>query len=480
MNVCSLIERAAEKDSARIAIINAATDRYISYGELHTLVLKVASGLLSNGVKEGDRVAIFLDNSEDFVIFFFAILRIGAIAVPIKTVFKEIELSEIFSNSDPRLVVIDENYIARCLSFLEGRTLIVNGAQKRVIRGVRRCIPFEELYQAEMSDNLPVTTSEMQLASINYTYRGFGYPLGAMLTHGTYVHGGIGVVKVLHPKPGERMLIVLPMSHIFTLVACVVAPLTYNGSMTILNSIRPKSIFACIEKYRIDMAAGVPTLYKILMDNYDRKFNLQTWNRSMVGGSYMSYEDSIAAEKMFNLRIIHGYGLTEYTPIIANRVDNYRHGTLGTRCHGVEIKIVSEDGRVCKQGEMGEILIRSPYMMQGYYKRKLDSDRVIKNGWLHTGDMGWKDQDGYYRFSGLKKEMVKVGGNSVDLKELGAALSLYQYTKQVKIEVVEDELWGCVTVARIESDRELNSNEIRAYLSDKLAGYKMPRHILPS
>jgi len=314
------------------------------------------------------------------------------------------------------------------------------------------------------------SASNDHIATINYTYRGLGEPMGAVLTHGNYHHGAIGYIRLTKVVTSQRVLLITPMSHIFTLVSCVIVPLLRGATVVIMKTFIPSHIFKTIEDNKIDFLIAVPTIYVSLLKNYEKdRFDISSLKYGITGGSYLSESLNKEIKEKMGVELLQGYGLTETMPITCNPHSRNKAGSLGVAGHEVKVKIVD-----------GEILVAGPTVMKGYYNKNGENEKYFKNGWFKTGDLGYVDEDGYIYFKGLKKDIIKVGGNNVDLNEVKDVLSSFPGARNIRLDVVEDELWGYRVYAgmSISSEKEITEKEVKSFCSEKIALYKIPKKIL--
>jgi long-chain acyl-CoA synthetase len=233
-----------------------------------------------------------------------------------------------------------------------------------------------------------------------------------MVPHGQYIHGARVLQAGLQAKPEERMLIILPMSHIFTLIGCIFVPILHNVTSVIANTLHPRKIFKFIKELKINHITAVPEIYLLLEKFKDTAGQLPSLKVFVCGGSLLTHEDYDRIKRAFNIDLLHGYGLTEFTPVSRNKRGEARAGTVGPLCENVECKIIPEE----KNGA-GEILIKTRHMFRGYYKNPKATKEAFEGDWFKTGDIG-KIKDGHLIFIREKKRTRNVNGNMVDLKEL--------------------------------------------------------------
>jgi long-chain acyl-CoA synthetase len=487
MNLSVLLHKVSRENPGKTALIEG--DKKLSYGELWDNIKRLTRAFWKIGIRKDDKAAIILPNCKEFIFSFFALLRINAIAVPLKPAFTGFELKGIFQNCNPRVIITTPSFLDKLMpedrELLENRMVIVLGEMDSRFRGndkEEKPFTFKQLYEIGKDERLPeISTENNQTASINYTYRGYGYPLGAMLGHRHYIHAAIRYIKLTKTTSKERLLLVLPQSHIFTLIGCVVVPLLSAATVIIAKSYSPKRIFKAVSNYRINSIVSVPTLYSALLRNFNSgKWDISSLQVGISGGALISAELQCEIKDKMGIDVFQGYGLTECFPVTCNPGAKNKFGSLGIQGYGVEIKIVDDSGREKAINETGEIIVRCPSVMFGYYGMEKETKEVLKNGWFYTGDYGRLDEDGYLYFEGLKKRIVKVGGNTVDLTEVENTLSAHPAIRTAKVYAKPNSLWGHLLTAEVSliSDSEIDGKKIKGFCKQRLAAYKIPRTII--
>lgn len=381
-----------------------------------------------SGIRRNFLVPVFLDNSVDFVRSFLGLVKMGAKPIPVKREYRKIELDEIFKNSQPQAVIAEAPHLKIIEPYLPQKIVIKRKDGKLELQQK----PAEEIKPAEIAS---------EIASINYTYRGCGYPLGAMVPHVQYIHGAKVLQAGLQARAMEKMLIVLPMSHIFTLIGCLFVPILHGVTSVIANTIHPRMIFELIEEFKINHITAVPEIYLLLEKFRDIAGKLLSLKVFVSGGSSLFPEDYDRIKEAFSVDLLHGYGLTEFTPVSRNMRGEARAATVGPLCDGVECRINSKD-----ENTAGEILVKTDSMFRGYYRYPQITQEAFDGEWFKTGDIG-KIVDGHLIFEKEKKQTRKVNGNMVDLEELERVLNLVDKN---------------------------NPSDRRAFLKDKIAAYKIP------
>ena len=407
------------------------------------------------GIRKGYLVPLFLGNSIDFIDSFFALMNLGAIPVMVKLEYRKLELVEIFANCKPQAVISEKNHLPFLESFLAGVLVI-----ERSSLGLR-------LVQSQDKPQRPSELPE-DIATVNYTYRGYGYPLGALVPHNQYVHGAQTLQTGLQGKPGEKMLVTIPMSHIFTLVGCIAVPVLNRITAVITQTIHPRIVFQLIREHNIEYLTSVPHIYRLLLRLKEESADLGCLRAFVSGGTVLTAEEHAEISAGFGVEVLHGYGLTECTPVSRNIRGQARGGTIGPICDGIDCRIADPSG-----AGLGEILIKTPYMAKGYLDRDRETREAFDGKWFKTGDRGCF-QDGHLVFAEEMKNTRKINGNMIDLEEVRKAILLDDQIARVDIHYANNSLF-----ARCGVDRKVEpaskARELTVNLRELLAAYKIPR-----
>ncbi len=426
-------------------------ERFLDSDGFRLAVESTAARLTAMGVVPGSPVPLFLENSLEFPICFLALIRIGAIPVMVRLYYRSRELSSIFENLNPRVVITEKNHLPIISPWLKKCLVIVRekGSFSVAQTGEEPCIPIE----------IPD-----EVATINYTYRGYGYPLGAMATHGQYLEGARAFFTCLKGAPGEKMLVTLPYSHIFTLVGCLIVPLMEGITPVVSRTMNPRGLFDIIEKERITHMLAIPELYDLLGRLKKEENDLSSLQVFISGGSQLTPDQHRKFSEMFSAEVIHGYGLTEFTPAFSNRRGEVRPGTIGVACDGVGFSLAED----------GEILLDTPHITRGYYRREKETREAFDNGLFRTGDIG-KVEDGHLVFVKEKKRTRKINGNIVDLTEIEDAIRDFPATDKFQVDYADGRLTAHVSFS---GDDAVNKERLRDYLIESIARFKVPQILI--
>jgi long-chain acyl-CoA synthetase len=480
-NLREMVERRAIENKDKVYIY--FYDDVITFQQFNERVNRFANGLKTMGVKHGDIVHIYMNNSPDFLYAALAANKLGAIAGPINCWWSAEEVKFLLNDSEGRFLVVDSAYyyniesIKPDLKYL--KTIIYHGDD-----APSNTTPYSELIKH--SDTLEdVNISPDDDAFLFYTSGTTGKPKGALLTHSNALYAVMGVRSVLHSdeeKGDEVALIFLPLFHVNAMMSMISG--LYSGiSITLRTSFSASEFGEVVERYKVTFFSGVPAVYNILILVADevKKHDLSSLKFGICGAAPLSEETFKKFESIYGIKIIEGYGLTEGTVVSTlNPLNGVRKiGSIGKALPGQEVKIVNDDGKELPPKEIGEIVIRGGAIMKRYYKRPEETSQTIVDGWLHTGDIGYMDEEGYFYIIDRKKDLIIRGGENIYPKEIENAL--YEHPKVMDAAVigVPDKVMGEEAKAFIvlKPGEKMNAEEIQDYLKTKLASFKIPKYV---
>ncbi len=419
--------------------------------EIKTLLRKA-------GIGNNNLAALFLENSADYVAVFLALIDLGAKPIPVNLAYRKIELDEIISNAEPHAIIAESGHMSLVQPYAKGRIVIERLGGTWAIHQPDEKMPI--------SDSMD---TGCDIASINYTYRGYGYPLGALVPLRQYYTGAKVLQEGVQLNRGENILIVLPMVNIFTLVGCLFHPLLHGITLIIAHRRNPMQMLDYIRRYRVDNVLAVPELFDLLMKFRDDAGDISSLKAFLSGGSILPVGQYRSLGVLFNVDLIHGYGLTEFTPVSRNIRGSIKPGSIGVVSRGVECRIDCPDG--CGSGE---ICIQTDDMTKAYHRRPLETAEAFGEGWFKTGDTG-RFEDGHLVFTGEKKRTRKVKGNMVDLEEVRKALLTYPKLKDAVLDYNENTISAQIAIDSAASfDNEVLN--IKKSLEHRIASYKIPKN----
>ena len=484
LNLNQLLDRAAADFSQKTALVFGA--RRITYRQLGESVEKLASSLYNLGVRKSDKVALWLPNCPEFVFSFFAVLRLGAVVVPINTMFKREEACFIIEDSQAKILIcsIDkakdsENILARVETLFNLISLPAPAQNKLVLS-------FHDLLRHPKGYFLDSPLAGDDLAQIVYTSGTTGRPKGACLTHKNLISNIQDCAKIIKFNQRDSLICILPLFHSFALTVCMLLPIYKGGRIVIMRAVRPfKRVIRAIFRQRVTIFIGVPSIYSILsgikMTAFQRlaNFFINPIRLCISGAAALPVKVSQDFEKKFRRPLLQGYGLTEASPVVSLNPLGGRHifDSIGLALPSIKVKVVGKQGQELPCGEVGEILVKGPNVMNGYYNLEEETKKTLKDGWLYTGDLAKIDPQGFIYIIGRIKEMINVRGFNVYPREIEDLLYQYSGVKEVAVVGIPHRHRGEVPVAFVVSERELKQKEVIDYLRINLASYKVPLKI---
>ena len=460
------------------AIVMRAGDQAISYAELDRAARGVATRLRERGVGPGDKVALLVPNVPEFTIAYFGILYAGAAVVPINVLAVAPEVSYFLKDSEARMLIVhplfEEIGRAGAAPLAVPIVLATSEVAPDTLGELASGEPFDPLHP----------TSPQDTAVVLYTSGTTGKPKGAELTHSNLLLNCTLVVPRLLPATdtAHRALATLPLFHSFGQTVIQNGMIAQGGSFTLLPRFDPEQAFQLIERDRLTLFAGVPTMYfSLLHHRGDRAYDVSSLRGCLTGGAPMPVEVLYAFEEKFNVQILEGFGLSETSPVASFNVltKPRKPGSIGYPVWGVEMAIVNEADQPLPDGEHGEICIRGHNIMKGYLNRPDENKEALRGGWFHSGDIGYRDADGCYWIVDRKKDMILRGGFNVYPREVEEVLYQHEAVMEAAVIGVPHESHGeeVKAVVALKPDAKVTAEELQSFCKDRLAAYKYPRLI---
>jgi long-chain acyl-CoA synthetase len=453
-------------------------DMQLGYAEVDRAAAGVAASLLARGISPGEKVALLVPNVPEFTIAYFGILYAGATVVPINVLASAAEVSYFLKDSGARLLIAHPLFLQAAEEGarpLDVSVVIASSGDEAGTLG--------EMAAAEPLDS-PHATAPQDTAVILYTSGTTGKPKGAELTHSNLLLNCALVVPQLVPLRAEphRALATLPLFHSFGQSVIQNGMIASGGSFTLLPRFTPEDAFACIERDRLTLFAGVPTMYfGLLHHRGDRAHDVSSLELCLTGGAPMPVEVMNAFEEKFNVEILEGFGLSETSPVASfNMLGRPRKaGSIGYPVWGVEMRIVNDADEPLPDEERGEICIRGHNIMKGYLGREDATKEALRGGWFHSGDVGYRDEDGCYWIVDRKKDMILRGGFNVYPREVEEVLYEHEAVAEAAVIGVPHESHGeeVKAIVALAPGARADAEELKAFCKDRLAAYKYPRLI---
>lgn len=473
-------------------------DSQISYENLYKRCAAVAKQLHTLGVKKGDRVALLFPNHPEFVSAFFAVVGLGAAVVPVNPLLKSDEIAHILSDSQAKLLLVEERCLAEALAALGGKN---NQELFQELEHIIVCkhdrslaLPKAELAPKTIMQELTAETSadfrfdieqisKEDLALIVYTSGTTGKPKGALLTHSGIVSSikeslfdGFDINK------SDRFLGALPLCHIYGAGVLVYFNIARGTSLVILPKFEAKKVLELLSRHRVTILPLVPTMYQfLLMEMQEQNYDTSSLRICFCAAAPLSAELHKQIEDSFGVQVYEGYALSETA--CGGTINPYKarkQGSIGKPINCLEITIRSEDGKALPAGaeNIGEIAVRGPNVMLGYHgKPEATAEVFADGGWFLTGDLGYKDEEGYLYIAGRKKELIIRGGSNIYPREVEEVIARLPQVADVAVVGVPDKLMGERVKAVIvrKQGQELDEEQVKNFCAEHLAQYKVPR-----
>jgi long-chain acyl-CoA synthetase len=488
--------------------------RAISYRELDELTNRFANALISLGVRKGDRVALLMPNCPQMVLAYYGGLRAGAMMVPTSPLYVESELEYQLGDADASVVV--------CLSALFGQVQAVRSRLPRlrhvVVTNIKDFFPtrlrllftisqerkdghrvrlpsdgtthsLTRLLARARATDPGVAVAADDLALLQYTGGTTGVAKGAMLTHRNLVANTLQVrawfANLANPDGSDVVLGVLPLFHIYAMTTVMNFSIRGGGTMVLQPRFVVDDVLKAIHRERPQLLPGVPTMYTAINHALEKlsRYNLRSLKGAISGAAPLPLEVQKQFEELTGARIVEGYGLTEASPVThcSPLGGERRPGSIGIPLPSTEAAIFDQETgtRRLGPGETGELAIRGPQVMRGYWKRPDETAQVLRDGWLFTGDIAWVDEGGYFSIVDRKKDMIISGGMNFYPREVEEPLYQHPKVKEVVAVGIPDERWGeAVKVYIVLRDGEsATAQEILEYCHTRMARYKVPKFV---
>ncbi|MEP6795493.1 MAG: AMP-binding protein [Saprospiraceae bacterium] len=506
-NLNSFLSEAMEKFADKTAFY--CMGKSMTYGEMDKASRQMAGYLQSRGLKPGDRVAIMMPNLLQYPIALFGCIRAGLVIVNTNPLYTPRELLYQLKDSGVQGIIIVENFashlqeiigetqieteiltsIGELLGTIKGS--IVNFVVRKVKRMVPKfSIPNTVTFKDAIAHGKNFTIKEFEdgpdkVIAHQYTGGTTGVAKGAMLTNRNIMANMLQIKGCLDTRlrEGEEItLCPLPMYHIFAFIVNCLAMMAY-GSMNVLvtNARDIKSVIKEFKNHKITVMTGVNSLYNALLN--DKDFAKSDFSQFKFGvGGAMAIQKSVNDrwKAVTGSDLIEGYGMTEASPVVSvNPIDGTaRIGTIGLPVPSTDVRIVDDNGVVQPVGQRGEIQVKGPQVMKGYYNKPVETANTIRDGWLCTGDIGIMDEDGFFRIVDRKKDMIIVSGFKVFPNEIEEVVSAHPKVKECAAVGIPNEKSGEVLkLFIVKKEKSLSKNELLDYCKENLTGYKMPKEI---
>ena len=485
-----LLEASAKNFPQHTAVVY--NERQITYAQLDLLTNQFGNALTSLGIKKGDSVALFLPNIPQFVIAYFGILKAGAVVTAISPLHREREVEYQLSDSGTQTIIALDSIYSIVKKVREKtplkQVIITRLAENAPQLNYPNTLDFDYLVK-----NSPETAPKIKvnplkdLAALQYTGGTTGTAKGAMLTHQNLLSNALAFAAWIKGKPAkETFLTALPLFHIYGMTTSMTVPISLAAKMVLMPKFEIAKILETIQREKVTVFCGVPTMYSALLANCEMgKYDLTSIRVCISGASSLPPKVQKKFMEVTGGFLAEGYGLTEASPVThCNPVDKsmrtVKVGSIGMPLPDTDARIVDlETGEPLKQGETGELAVKGPQVMKGYWQKPEETPLVLRDGWLLTGDIARMDEDGYFYITDRKKDLIKTKDYSVYPRELEDILYEHSAVKLCAVVGKKDPLEGEVPKSFIVLKEGLTASEqeIMDFVNQKVALYKAIREV---
>ena len=473
------MEQRVKESPDKSFLFSEADGRRFSYAEFAAAVDRAARMLAASGIGKGDAVGLLMPNSAEYVIAYFACWQLGAVAGPINSLLKAHEISFVISDSEAKALLVHSDFLPTIESIRESLPSL-----KTVIQfDDERAATGDFGPDAEALDAKSNITLDSE-AIIIYTSGTTGKPKGCLLTHGNLIANARQISEWLAFTKKDRLLTIMPLFHMNAVSVTTMSALYAGGSTVVSPRFSASRFWQMISDYEVTSFGSVATMLSMLLHTYPdgvpQGLKTAQLRFAMCGSAPVPAEVMKKFEETFNCLVIEGYGLSESTcRSTFNPPDQRRRpGSCGMPI-GNEMRVVDDDDKEVADGQLGEIVLRGENILKGYYKNDEATATAFRNGWFHTGDVGYRDADGFFYIVDRKSDMIIRGGENIYPREIDEVLYQHPAVAAAATIGVPDELYGEEVAAFIvlKEGREVSEEDLVLFCRERLADFKCPKSI---
>ncbi|MCZ4244720.1 long-chain-fatty-acid--CoA ligase [Pedobacter punctiformis] len=489
-NLSLILEDSAKRFANQPAV--SFNDRTISYAELNHLANQVANGLEKIGIVPGDKIALSCPNIPEFPAIYFGVLKTGAIIVPFNILLKADEIAYHLNDSKAKayfcfsgsedLPIGDYGFQAFYNAPLCQHFYLINPKTKKEAYTVNS---FNDLTANQPSTFETAETLADDVALLIYTSGTTGQAKGAQLSHSNLFCNAILATDLFSTTHQDKQLVVLPLFHIFGMTVLMNAGIYRGAHNILLPRFDPKTVLELIDTFHVSIFAGVPTMYWALINYHHESIADDCIKKNLrlciSGGASLPLKVLQDFETRFDVPVLEGYGMSEGSPIVT--FNDFRigckPGSIGTAVWGVEVKIIDETGKELPAGEKGELIYKGHNVMKGYFEKPEQTADVLRNGWMHSGDVAVKDEEGFYYIIDRTRDMIIRGGMNVFPREVEEIMMKHPSISLVTVIGIPDERMGEEVKAFVvlKDKQVIDAEEIVLWSKAHMAVYKYPRKV---
>ncbi|MDM7999227.1 MAG: long-chain-fatty-acid--CoA ligase [Dehalococcoidia bacterium] len=477
MNLAQLSENKIQESTDCVYIVFAG--REITYAEMGRASKKLASALKNLGVKPGDRVLVQMPNRPEVFQSFEAIWRIGATVVPVNHMIGPEESSYIYQDCGGTTLISSTDFLPR----IEACRVSTPGLRNIILTGPSvpdGYFPYQELVEKSPDHAGMAYVSDSDLAAIVYTAGTTGRPKGVMHSHQSLYYSGRISYETTSAPEGTVAVFVLPLCHIYGISCMVAGYFIRRLKAVVLSSFNVDKVFEAIQTYKGNMFTGVPTLYVyMLLHPNPKEYDLSSMKWWTSGSAALAPQTWHDFREKFGFEIINAWGMTETgtTGSCCPPDESKKVGSIGRASPRVQLKVVDSNGREVPQGQQGEIIVKTPAAMTGYWNRPQDTAEVVDDGWVRSGDIGYVDEDGFYFITDRKKDIIIKGGENISPREIEEVIMTHPAVSEAAVVGVKDKVYGEEIKAFVvaKPGMRVTSQELQDHCCASLKKFKTPK-----
>ena len=467
----------------RVFLISEPDDKTYNYREFCDSVWRIANLLKRLGVGKGDKVSLLLQNSTEYIIAYFACFAMGAVAGPVNSHLKPEEIEYVLNNSESVALITESLFwprVSEIRSEIKSlRAVVITDSE------IENCHNWQLALREESTEIIDVDLAPDDDAFIIYTSGTTGKPKGVLLSHRNLLSNAEQITTWLGIDEKDRMMCIMPLFHVNAVMVTMISPFTVGGSMVVMPKFSASRHWDIVNKYRVTSFGSVATMLALLNQRYPDRLpeglDLSCVRFALCGSAPVPVPVMDDFEKKFGVLVVEGYGLSEcacratFNPPNKNR----RPGSIGVPI-GSEIKIFDDNDNELPPGETGEIVLRGPNIMKGYFKNEEASAKTLRNGWLHTGDVGYRDADGFFYLVDRKNDMIIRAGENIYPREIDEVLYNHSAVQDAATIGVADNLYGEEVRSYVvrKNGSEVSEQELIDHCRLHLADYKCPKSVI--
>jgi long-chain acyl-CoA synthetase len=482
-NIGDLLEQRTAKAPGKMFLFSEPDGRQFTYAEFDAAVNRAAALLAAHAVSKGDVVSLLMPNSAEYIIAYFACWKLGALAGPVNSLLKEHEIEFVMNNSEAKAILVHSEFQPRIEN--------IRGALphlKSVIEFDDEAVATREIRPEKQKkggqDARAPNIDKADDAIVIYTSGTTGKPKGCLLTHGNVIANARQISNWLSFTEDDRLLTIMPLFHMNAVSVTTMSALYAGGSTVISPKFSASQFWKIISDYQVTSFGSVATMLSILLSTYPdgvpAGLKTDQLRFAMCGSAPVPAEVMKKFEETFNCPVVEGYGLSESTcRSTFNPPDERRRpGSCGLPI-GNEMKVVDDNDSDVPDGELGEIVLRGENILKGYFKSPEATASAFCNGWFHTGDIGYRDQDGFFYIVDRKSDMIIRGGENIYPREIDEVLYQHPAVAAAATIGVPDELYGEEVAAFVvlKDEMKVSEEELISYCTERVADYKCPKSI---